>query len=328
MKKQKTLIFSLLAFFLIAISFVVYSAPWAEPTTMPSSYNPPINTSSIAQTKTGEIGASVFRDADNSSYYINPSGNSIISGKITTKAEIRDTDSSETFVNKEYVDLLLGQTLTEDMPAAKLYVVQALPSNSLLSCPNGTLPIARHWSPKECSFCITPEWGGPINPPSCKTFNAWMGAPANCLADTNDMVICAGPDPANMLFGLEHSLNDCANAGGTVETVEDNIKICKIGYQKLAGNCSSNNVYFGTCGEERYSTADSCVCPEGWKLYKNWSQTEVAYSPCSYIRLTSQGSWESANPHTWSDLRRELCSYGDGPDCTVYMPYVTYKGCY
>ncbi|HOI60262.1 MAG TPA: hypothetical protein PKU93_02965 [Candidatus Pacearchaeota archaeon] len=64
MNKQKTIIFSLLSFFLIAISFVVYSAPWTEPTTMPSSYNPPINTSSTAQTKLGEIGATVFRDAN------------------------------------------------------------------------------------------------------------------------------------------------------------------------------------------------------------------------------------------------------------------------
>ncbi|HOI59936.1 MAG TPA: hypothetical protein PKU93_01275 [Candidatus Pacearchaeota archaeon] len=53
MNKQKFLIFSLSALLFLSASLLVYSAPWAEPTTMPSSYNPPINTSSTAQTKAG-----------------------------------------------------------------------------------------------------------------------------------------------------------------------------------------------------------------------------------------------------------------------------------
>ena len=56
---------------------------------MPSGYTAPLNTSSIAQTKTGEIGASMFRDADNGKYYINPSGNSVISGTISVANPIK-----------------------------------------------------------------------------------------------------------------------------------------------------------------------------------------------------------------------------------------------
>ncbi|MGI6341154.1 MAG: hypothetical protein ACOX0B_03025 [Minisyncoccales bacterium] len=54
MNKQKILIFSLSAILFLALSFIAYS--WSEPTTnMPSGYTAPLNTSSIAQTKTGEI---------------------------------------------------------------------------------------------------------------------------------------------------------------------------------------------------------------------------------------------------------------------------------
>ncbi len=104
MKKQKFLIFSLSAMFFLAASIIVYS--WTEPTVMPSSYSPPINTSATAQTKTGEIGASVFRDADDSNYYINPSGDSIISGDITTSGNVttaRPTEADQV-TTKGYVD--------------------------------------------------------------------------------------------------------------------------------------------------------------------------------------------------------------------------------
>jgi hypothetical protein len=72
MTKQKILIFSLSAMFFLTASLVAYS--FTEPTTMPSSYNPPINTGSTTQSKAGEIGASLFRDYNNPNYYVDPSG--------------------------------------------------------------------------------------------------------------------------------------------------------------------------------------------------------------------------------------------------------------
>jgi len=122
MDKQKTLIFSLSALLFLATSFIVYS--WSEPaTSMPSGYTAPLNTSSTAQTKTGEIGASSFRDADDGNYYINPSGDSIISGKITTDYNVQESDSSGIIPTKGYVESLVGQKITGDTPAAKLYFV-------------------------------------------------------------------------------------------------------------------------------------------------------------------------------------------------------------
>jgi hypothetical protein len=103
MNKQKTLIFSLSAILFLALSFIAYS--WTEPVAnMPSEYTAPLNTSSTAQTKTGEIGASMFRDADNSNYYINPSGNSVVSGTISGGNPIGNNN----FATKSYVDSLLA----------------------------------------------------------------------------------------------------------------------------------------------------------------------------------------------------------------------------
>lgn len=99
MDKQKILIFSLSAMLFLTASFLVYS--WSEPTTnMPVSYTIPINTSGTAQTKTGEFGASSFVDADNSNYYLNPSGNSIVEGTITAD---RPTETNN-LATKGYVD--------------------------------------------------------------------------------------------------------------------------------------------------------------------------------------------------------------------------------
>ena len=86
MNKQKILIFSLSAMLFFSLSFIVYS--FTEPTTMPSSYNSPLNTSSTAQTKIGAITVPMVYDYNNTSYYIDPSGNSVVVGKITTEKEI------------------------------------------------------------------------------------------------------------------------------------------------------------------------------------------------------------------------------------------------
>ena len=79
---KKILIFSLSIIAISLTSYMVFG--WSEPTTtMPGSYSIPINTSATAQTKAGEIGASSFIDADDPSYYINPSGITKLSGLIT-----------------------------------------------------------------------------------------------------------------------------------------------------------------------------------------------------------------------------------------------------
>ena len=87
MNKQKTLIFSLSAILFFSLSFIAYS--WSEPTTnMPSGYTAPLNTSSTAQTKIGAITVPMVYGYNNTSYYIDPSGNSVVVGKIITEKEI------------------------------------------------------------------------------------------------------------------------------------------------------------------------------------------------------------------------------------------------
>ncbi|MDD2227352.1 MAG: hypothetical protein PHH71_02075 [Clostridia bacterium] len=129
MRKQKILIFSLsiLAFFLV--SFVVYS--WSEPTgTMPTSYTAPLNTSSTAQTKAGDLTAATFYDYNDSSYYIDPSGNSNISGKIITGTSTTSADGDKTLATKDYVEqncqlIAFGVTATTACPAG-YYVTEMI----------------------------------------------------------------------------------------------------------------------------------------------------------------------------------------------------------
>ncbi len=67
-----------------AVGYKVLS--WTGPTgTAPASNaSAPINVSSTAQTKSGTLAASIFYDADDASYYVNPSGatSALFSGKV------------------------------------------------------------------------------------------------------------------------------------------------------------------------------------------------------------------------------------------------------
>ena len=104
MNKEKTLIFSLSAMLFLTASFLVYS--WSEPVTeMPGTYSSPINTSGTAQTKSGDLSATSFIDSNDSNYYLNPSGNSVVSG--TIKAD-RPTLADE-LTTKGYVDEMISR---------------------------------------------------------------------------------------------------------------------------------------------------------------------------------------------------------------------------
>jgi hypothetical protein len=156
MNKQKTLIFSLSAILFLALSFIVYS--WNEPVAnMPSGYTAPLNTSSIAQTKTGEIGASMFRDADNPNYYINPSGNSVVSGKIIMENSTSSGDIPTTIATKGYVDTEIARV------------------ESLV---NGSLPLVYNMHTREaCTTAGGTVVDSDVSLPMCR-FNA-AACPAN-----------------------------------------------------------------------------------------------------------------------------------------------------
>ncbi|HOI60212.1 MAG TPA: hypothetical protein PKU93_02695 [Candidatus Pacearchaeota archaeon] len=273
----------------LVVGYAVYS--WTEPTTMPSEYKSPINTGPTAQTKAGEIGASTFRDADNPNYYINPSGNSIISGKIIADYEVQTNDSSGTMSTKGYVDSLVNAAIMEDAPAARVYYVGD-DVNGYAECPPGTTEVAR-----KCSTNWVKQ--GVV----CDSYNHSFGK------------LCVGPDPQNMLYALKHSLNDCTNAGGMVETIEENVKVCKFPYSKLAGNCRSYTESGG------YVYADTCACPIGWSSYKHWSETSHISSYCAI----NGGGYTSLTRHTWSNVAREHCWDGE---TLHWATVIDYKGCY
>ncbi|MDD3084971.1 MAG: hypothetical protein PHU32_03755 [Candidatus ainarchaeum sp.] len=106
MSKQKILIFSLSILALFLVSFVVYS--WSEPTSiMPNSYTAPLNTSSTAQSKAGDLTAAAFYDYNDSSYYIDPANgtqSANIAGKIITETSTTSADDDKTLVTKDYID--------------------------------------------------------------------------------------------------------------------------------------------------------------------------------------------------------------------------------
>ena len=87
--KSLALILSLL----IISSFggwIIYA--WTGPTSAPPRSNAPqpLNIGTTDQDKAARISAVEFYDADNSSFYINPSGNSSISGILTVGGDISD----------------------------------------------------------------------------------------------------------------------------------------------------------------------------------------------------------------------------------------------
>ena len=102
MNKQKTLILSLSAMLFIALAFIVYS--WTEPTSMPSSYNVPLNTSPEHQIKPARLYVEAIYDYDDDRYYVNPSYESAFSGKITIQDTTQESDSPNTVATKSYVD--------------------------------------------------------------------------------------------------------------------------------------------------------------------------------------------------------------------------------
>ena len=243
-------------------------------------------------------------------YYVNPSGNSVFSGKITTNYNVQESDSSNTVANKEYVDLKMGSVVTEDAIAAKLYYVKGA-SNP--SCPTGTNEVGRHWVAKTCSLSggwtvyFSGGWYGVNDTPTESTDYR------SCSPDYYDAVMCAGPDPANMLFELTHTLNDCTAIGGTVVTVEDSVKICKVPHTSLSGNCRNNNCY--PC--QHGSCQDTCSCPTGWKSYKSW-MTTAGRCIGSYCYFNIPG-------HAWANEGRAMVWDGE---CDGWYADVDYKACY
>ena len=132
MSKKYILIFSLSAIFFLSTALIAFS--WTEvTTTMPSSYTKPIDTSGTAQSKSGTLSAKAFYDYDNSTYYINPSGNSVISGKITTGTSTISTDNGKTLVTKDYADnincrlVYFGAAATTNCPTG-YYVTEMVAS--------------------------------------------------------------------------------------------------------------------------------------------------------------------------------------------------------
>ena len=245
-----------------------------------------------------------------------------------------DSDPFGTIPTKGYLDQRLSEFAqdTKFSYSNVFYIQGAL--GAPVTCPDGTIEIMRHWLAKGCagtssypctkqSICETfSGWADKYNPEvafSCSyyNYNASCGIvnTGNCVADINnnsDAVLCMFNNaPENVLFGLKHSIDDCENAGGAVETVEGNVKLCKFPYTKLTGNC--RNFSCAWCSGD--SCQDSCVCPAGWNAYKNWMTTSQ-----QYIK-----SWLIAPGHDWANEGRASVS---DVDCYGWLANVDYKGCY
>ena len=73
----------------LSLSAGYIALAWTEPTgTMPVTVAAPLNTGGIAQTKAGSLAvqgnltASIFYDADNTAYYVNPAGQTLLAGSV------------------------------------------------------------------------------------------------------------------------------------------------------------------------------------------------------------------------------------------------------
>jgi len=225
MNKQKTLIFSLSAMLFLTTSFLVYS--WVEPTvTMPGSYTVPINTSGTAQTKTGEFGASTFVDADDSNYYLNPSGSSVVSGKIVMEDSTASADTPTTVATKGYVDTEIAR---------------------VESVVNGSLPLVYNMHTREsCTTAGGEVVDSDVSLPICKFLSS--ACPANwtqyksfstttsnsCSVDGFYIYCCVWIDTF-VQWGTSPGCTSCSTGSHTWDS--QGVESCQTSAVRYAGNC-------------------------------------------------------------------------------------------
>jgi len=326
MNKQNLIVLSLSVVLFLTISFIVYS--WSEPTTaMPTEYNPPINTSSEGQTKSGwlkinsPITTPMIYDGDdcdsegqNCSYYINPSGDSVVSGTISSSAT---PIQSNHITTKGYVDGLFGGIVQEESLSNVSYVV-----GDNLSCSDyipDSIELMKSWISKTCTAyhsicsgysnsCTTPGLfqSSGLPAPTCSDYvicgNSYQSF--SCTADSWNAVLCAKMD--NVLYNNKHTEQQCRIWGGEMVTVEGDKKICKFNMPSCQGD---------------------------WLQHENWSTT-VANSANQHQGPVYTGS------HDWSNTPREsfYCFYDSYGLCDLNYNYglkggyvyatVTEIGCY
>ena len=111
--------FQSLAFVLslvILAGFFGYLRAWTGPTSSPPGSNAPspVNIGTSDQEKAGRLSATEFYDADNSSFYINPSGDSKVSGTLSLGGDLYDVTNG-----KKIYDGVAGKFEASVMPYEK-----------------------------------------------------------------------------------------------------------------------------------------------------------------------------------------------------------------
>ena len=294
MNKQKTLIFSLSVMLFLTASFLVYS--WSEPKTeMPGTYSIPLNTSGTAQTKTGELTVPIIYDSEGGrNYYLNPSGDSNIFGKIISSTLVSAEDASGTIATKGYVDGIVSN-VTEEVTLANVVYV----SGNNVSCPEDTIAILRNWVSVYCngvcSYCTTAGGWIDADVPTCNytLYNS------NCLEIYGSRVCTASQWTEALCVQSEEVLNSnlhtgaqCRVLGGTVVTVEDNVKICKF---PVTTTGYTQRTYPPNQGGPYTRVPIYGACPSGWIQYKNFMSTKIGRTwTCSdFYSMVRQDSDQS-----------------------------------
>ena len=292
MNKQKILIFSLSAILFLALSFIVYS--WNEPTTnMPSGYTAPLNTSSTAQTKIGAITVPMVYDYNNTSYYIDPSGNSLFAGKIGIGTT---TPNSKLTIGNN-----VGVGFDEWNDYQLLLYTGATPQASYgLGIKSGTLAFntnGRFDFDKNGSTMMTINGGnvgiGTTSPQTKLHVNGNIitSRPSNTdhaatkgYVDEQIAAVRAIISGAQPLVNGVHTQDECKNAGGEVVDSDVTFKLCRF-------NGSS--------------------CPSGWTSYKSFTTTQSMTGGDGDCTICTTGY------HNWGNSGTETCTYQTG------CPWVT-----
>ena len=112
--KKEIIISSILSivFSVLIMSSISYVFSWSEPASVPSEYDVPINTSATGQAKYGELSVALLRDIDNQSYYVNPSGTTILS-QLQTQGLSTTTLQGQTITATSDVCLSSGICLSQ-----------------------------------------------------------------------------------------------------------------------------------------------------------------------------------------------------------------------
>ena len=245
--------FSLFLSVFILITFFGFLFAWTGPTSLPPGSNipSPINLGTSDQSKAGRLSATEFYDTDNSSFYINPSGDSMISGMLSLGGDLYDLTNS-----KKIYDSTTGKFDPSVMPYEKGDLVSDWATSSYTS-----------------GYYVPPSPSDVLCGVSFGRGETGMASTKTCYTCSNGSIVPATVDGAAATsLGCTAGDEGCRRCdNGTCTYYTDGQQHnCSSGYSCDSGSCILFSTYCSTHNGVATAPDGSKVFCEGGLM---WSQT-------------------------------------------------------